>query len=231
MFKVGEKVRFIGKEFGIKGTHGMVGEVVMVSKDNTCVEFYENMGGHSGCGKGKSGHCWWIDDDLLERVSTKLKLPTGNFIVKSSEPSYSKRFVKDIHVQHNVRWFEEYDENLTYHDEEDIYYIIEDGIMHYAIYPSEFSNINYPIYNIEDLFYENLEENYKFNTTDDVEKVIVNKPAVIIFTKDGYKGVAVCDDKDEFNHNIGYKIAYAKIERTRTIKKLKEINKLLKSYL
>lgn len=49
----------------------------------------------------------------------------------------------------------------------------------------------------------------------DVQKVIVNKPCVIVFLKTGEKGIAKCYPGDEFSEEQGYMIAYkrATIER------------------
>lgn len=49
----------------------------------------------------------------------------------------------------------------------------------------------------------------------DVQKVIVNKPCVIVFLKTGEKGIAKCYPGDEFSEEQGYMIAYrrARIEK------------------
>lgn len=49
-----------------------------------------------------------------------------------------------------------------------------------------------------------------FDEYEDVDKVIVNKPCVIVFLKSGEKGVSKCLDEDGFDDYIGYKIALAK---------------------
>lgn len=52
----------------------------------------------------------------------------------------------------------------------------------------------------------------------DVQKVIVNKPCVIVFLRTGEKGIAKCYPGDEFSEERGYMIAYkrATIERIKS---------------
>lgn len=237
MFKVGDRVRVVSEYSSGKKLKGHFGTIVDANNGRSvCVEFDEYINGHDGndiASLGRDGHCWWIDVEELIITSSTLKIPNGKFIVMSNDPQYSKIFIKEAHVNHGLRWSDGYNDELTYHRDgiDTVYYIVEEGIIHYALEPWEFCRVDYALYNIKELFKGDFKQEYKFNKSEDVERVLVNEPAIIVFTKDGYKGVAVCDDKDKFDHEVGYKIAYAKIERARATKKLKEIDKLLKSYL
>lgn len=232
MFKIGDRVKVISDYSGGKMLKNHVGTIVYIDRSTVCVEFDEYIDGHNGSvidGLGKNGYCWWVALNHIVDISSTLKIPSGDFIVKSNDPRHSKIFIKEAHTKGKLIWSGGYNDELTYHDDMDctIYYIVENGLISFAQKLNDLRHLDCPIYNIEDLF----ESGFVFDTTDDVERVLVNEPAIIVFTKDGYKGVAVCDNKDEFNHEIGYKIAYAKIERARATKKLKEIDKFLKSYL
>lgn len=76
-FQVGNRVRCIKKDYEIGGIN-IVNELGVIREAETgassvLVEFDNNIGGHSGNGKGKDNHCWWImnSSEYLELVDNK----------------------------------------------------------------------------------------------------------------------------------------------------------------
>ncbi len=76
-FQVGDRVRCIKKDYKIGGIN-IVNELGVIREAETgassvLVEFDNNIGGHSGNGKGKDNHCWWImnSSEYLELVDNK----------------------------------------------------------------------------------------------------------------------------------------------------------------
>lgn len=67
-FQVGDRVRCIKKD--IVNELGVIRET---GDSNVLVEFDNNIGGHSGNGKGKDNHCWWFmnSSEYLELVDNK----------------------------------------------------------------------------------------------------------------------------------------------------------------
>lgn len=65
----------------------------------------------------------------------------------------------------------------------------------------------------------------------DVQKVIVNKPCVIVFLKTGEKGIARCCSGDEFSEEQGYMIAYKRATIERLKNELEHEECILKSYV
>lgn len=76
-FQVGDRVRFIKRDYEIGGIN-IVNELGVIREAETgassvLVEFDNNIGGHSGNGKGKDNHCWLImnSSEYLELVDNK----------------------------------------------------------------------------------------------------------------------------------------------------------------
>lgn len=76
-FQVGDRVRFIKKDYEISSIN-IVNELGVIREAETgassvLVEFDNNIGGHSGGGKGKDNHCWWVmnSSEYLELVGNK----------------------------------------------------------------------------------------------------------------------------------------------------------------
>ena len=76
-FQVGDRVRCIKKDYKIGGIN-IVNELGVIREAETgassvLVEFDNNIGGHSGGGKGKDNHCWWVmnSSEYLELVDNK----------------------------------------------------------------------------------------------------------------------------------------------------------------
>lgn len=76
-FQVGDRVRCIKKDYEIGGIN-IVNELGVIREAETgassvLVEFDNNIGGHSGGGKGKDNHCWWFmnSSEYLELVDNK----------------------------------------------------------------------------------------------------------------------------------------------------------------
>lgn len=74
-FQVGDRVRFIKKDYKI-GNVNIVNELGIIREiggSRVLVEFDNNIGGHSGNGKGKDNHFWWIvnSSEYLELVDNK----------------------------------------------------------------------------------------------------------------------------------------------------------------
>lgn len=76
-FQVGDRVRFIKKDYEISSIN-IVNELGVIREAETgassvLVEFDNNIGGHSGGGKGKDNHCWWVmnSSEYLELVDNK----------------------------------------------------------------------------------------------------------------------------------------------------------------
>lgn len=61
-FQVGDRVRCIKKDYEIGGINivNELGVIRETGDSNVLVEFDNNIGGHSGNGKGKDNHCWWF---------------------------------------------------------------------------------------------------------------------------------------------------------------------------
>lgn len=76
-FQVGDRVRCIKEDCEIRSIN-IVNELGVIREAETgassvLVEFDNNIGGHSGNGKGKDNHCWWImnSSEYLELVDNK----------------------------------------------------------------------------------------------------------------------------------------------------------------
>ena len=76
-FQVGDRVRCVKKDYEIGGIN-IVNELGVIREAETgassvLVEFDNNIGGHSGGGKGKDNHCWWFinSSEYLELVDNK----------------------------------------------------------------------------------------------------------------------------------------------------------------
>lgn len=76
-FQVGDRVRFIKKDYEVSSIN-IVNELGVIREAETgascvLVEFDNNIGGHSGGGKGKDNHCWWVmnSSEYLELVDNK----------------------------------------------------------------------------------------------------------------------------------------------------------------
>lgn len=75
-FQVGDRVRCIKKDY--ESGINIVNELGVIREAETgassvLVEFDNNIGGHSGNGKGKDNHCWWVmnSSEYLELVDNK----------------------------------------------------------------------------------------------------------------------------------------------------------------
>lgn len=73
---------------------------------------------------------------------------------------------------------------------------------------------------VKEYFKEYIEE---IKIDEDVKRVIYSDKATIVILDSGIKGIAKCLEEDEYDKQIGYRIAYLKA-------KIKEMNKELKSY-
>lgn len=76
-FQVGDRVRCIKEDCEIRSIN-IVNELGVIREAETgassvLVEFDNNIGGHSGNGKGKDNHCWWVmnSSEYLELVDNK----------------------------------------------------------------------------------------------------------------------------------------------------------------
>jgi len=74
-FQVGDRVRFIKKDYEIRNVN-IVNELGVIREtggSSVLVEFDNNIGGHSGNGKGKDNHFWWVmnSSEYLELVDNK----------------------------------------------------------------------------------------------------------------------------------------------------------------
>lgn len=76
-FQVGDRVRCVKRDYEIGGIN-IVNELGVIREAETgassvLVEFDNNIGGHSGNGKGKDDHCWWVmnSSEYLELVDNK----------------------------------------------------------------------------------------------------------------------------------------------------------------
>lgn len=76
-FQVGDRVRCIKEDCEIRSIN-IVNELGVIREAETgassvLVEFDNNIGGHSGGGKGKDNHCWWFmnSSEYLELVDNK----------------------------------------------------------------------------------------------------------------------------------------------------------------
>lgn len=48
---------------GKSGKTGQIGTIIKVAREDYCIQFDEDIGGHDGqdgMGTGKPGHCWWL---------------------------------------------------------------------------------------------------------------------------------------------------------------------------
>lgn len=74
-FQVGDRVRFIKKDYEISSLNivNELGVIRETGDGSVLVEFDNNIGGHSGGGKGKDNHCWWVmnSSEYLELVDNK----------------------------------------------------------------------------------------------------------------------------------------------------------------
>lgn len=98
-----------------------------------------------------------------------------------------------------------------------VYYLREEGISFgYKWYAPEDKVISFDdLLGVEDKKCKIYQMPYFVH--EDVEKVIVNEPCVIVFLRSGEKGIAKCCPDDKFEEIHGYSIAYqrATIQRIR----------------
>lgn len=86
IYNVGDRVEVTldkGGKTGIMAIKkGMTGKIVNTEyhynndKNFITVEFDEYCGGHSGCGNGKCGFCWFVHKDALQLISSEIKVGT-----------------------------------------------------------------------------------------------------------------------------------------------------------
>lgn len=65
----------------------------------------------------------------------------------------------------------------------------------------------------------------------EVKKVIVNEPCVIVILKTGEKGVAKCMDCDEFKEERGFHIALERARKERCKNDIKRHDEIIKQYI
>lgn len=77
-FKIGDRV---------KNPSNGTGTIIYIDDDDTyAVEFDKRFGGHTCGGRGKNGHCYWCDDDMLEAyVAPKFK--KGDWVRITGKPT------------------------------------------------------------------------------------------------------------------------------------------------
>ena len=79
-FKLGDLVRVAAHKYIIcpddlceSNNHGKVIDI-NPANGSLCIEFFENIGGHSCGGKGKFGHCYWFDAGSVFLICQKIFL-------------------------------------------------------------------------------------------------------------------------------------------------------------
>lgn len=79
-FKVGDRVRVInyrepavwGVYDNLEATIIYIGNASGFDEQSILVEFYKDVDGHDGNGRGKDGYCWWLSSKLIEHVTVKI---------------------------------------------------------------------------------------------------------------------------------------------------------------
>lgn len=74
-FFVGDRVKYVGFHERMKGKIGTIVKTELVDR-GYLVEFDDNIRGHDGntTTKYKNGHCWWVEDNHIVKVSPKTKI-------------------------------------------------------------------------------------------------------------------------------------------------------------
>lgn len=150
----------------------------------------------------------------------------NELVVHCNTEEKAKKFLMECHKQ-GIKWAsgssifhsETYMINIPWlYGKNTVYYLdngkLSCGNIHYA--PKD------KVISFDDLLKTTEKKKCKIYTkpkfmNDDVAKVIVNEPCVIVYLDNGEKGVAECCPEDEFNEELGYEIAYQRA----TIEKLK----------
>ena len=71
--KIGDRVRVVSESKTIytpknKIINGMIGTVKDQRGERSGIEFDDYIGGHNGVWNGKDGHCWYVDNEYLEKI-------------------------------------------------------------------------------------------------------------------------------------------------------------------
>lgn len=88
--KIGDRVRVISESKLFKTNknkiiNGMIGTIKDQRDKRSGVEFDDYVGGHDGLWNGKDGHCWYVDNEYLEKIEETGKEKTKTFEQKILE--------------------------------------------------------------------------------------------------------------------------------------------------
>lgn len=233
-FKIGDRVvvisHFIDEIIGKKGK--IIG---VTSSDFYAVEFDEVVpSGHSCDDLCEFGYGKYIHNDSL-----KLHIWSSSFYTKCKTEDEAKHFIKECY-ENDVVWSSQIHLNeklidKTYFKGEPICYFVNDGKITYGDDDITFEK---KLIKFKELFpnYINPTKTYYGDScplvyTQDIEKVIINDPCVIVFLKSGEKGIAKCMPEDTFDEQIGYEIAYCKAKIKALSNDIKSLNIKLSSYI
>ena len=84
-YKIGDRIK-ITIDIHTNGVMVMAGtKATLIEADtNALIEFDEWVHGHSGEGRGKQGHCWWVNPRHITRdFSPTKKIPNFYFTLQS----------------------------------------------------------------------------------------------------------------------------------------------------
>lgn len=79
-FKVGDRIRVVNyREPADWGVCDNLEATIIYTENNPgfdeqsiLVEFYKDVSGHDGEGRGKDYHCWWLSSKQIEHVTVKI---------------------------------------------------------------------------------------------------------------------------------------------------------------
>lgn len=105
MYKIGDRViaiKKVGYHDGVKGVKGTIIDFDPIYRDYL-VEFDDYINGHDGNAmmfkKGKSGHCWWCDDDDISKIKETHKTVLKPTSVNCGMGLYLKISDKEVEVK------------------------------------------------------------------------------------------------------------------------------------
>lgn len=235
-FKIGDRVIVINH--WINEVIGRKGKIIDGAIDSNfyAVEFDELIPSGHSC----DDLCEFGYGRYIHRNSLELDVWSTPFFTKCKNESEAKHFIKECY-NHGVVWSSQkhLDEKLidkTYFRGEYIYYFIDNKMITYG--EDAHFTFGKKFIEFKELFpnYVNPTKTYHgdscpLTNTQDVVKVIINDPCVIVFLKSGEKGIAKCMQEDIFDERIGYEIAYCRAKIKELSHNIKLLNIKLDSHI
>lgn len=232
-FKKGDRVIIVGHWLSrLNGKEGIILE--QDENDFYPVEFDEYIEGHSCndmCENGKGRY--------VHRNNLELDVWSMSFYTKCETESEAKHFIKECY-ERGIVWSSQAFSNeklidRTYFTGQPTCYFVDNGKITYGddefVFGKKFIRFKKLFPSHTSLTRTYYGDSCPLAQTQDIEKVIINDPCIIVFLKSGEKGIAKCMPEDAFDEQIGYEIAYCKAKIKALSNNIKSLNMKLSSYV